>query len=121
MLPRKSLISIGTCFGKFSQKTKKFKLHITCLTYLSQFAQYKVWIKPKGEMSFLYGNHILKAQLGRITENTPQYQGVVVLSMSDVPLGFGATARTTQDCRRLDSTAIVVFNVCSFNFVSETF
>ena len=45
-----------------------------------------MWIKPNGEMPFLYGNHVLKAHLGRITEDTPEHQGVVVYSMSDVPL-----------------------------------
>lgn len=37
-------------------------------------------------MPFLYGNHVLKAHLGRITEDTPEHQGVVIFSMSDVPL-----------------------------------
>lgn len=59
-------------------------------------SQYKVWVKPGTEQSFLYGNHVLKSGLGRITENTAQYQGVVVYSMADVPLvsdaGPGATA-----------------------------
>ena len=40
-------------------------------------------------MPFLYGNHILKAHLGRITEDTPEHQGVVVYSMNDVPLVNG--------------------------------
>lgn len=43
-------------------------------------------MKPGSEQSFLYGNHVLKSGLGRITENTAQYQGVVVYSMADVPL-----------------------------------
>ena len=46
----------------------------------------KVWIKPNGEMPFLYGNHVLKAHLGRITEDTPEHQGVVVFSLNDVAL-----------------------------------
>ena len=37
-------------------------------------------------------------------------QGVVVFSMSDVPLGFGVAARSTADCRKLDPNAIVVFH-----------
>lgn len=49
----------------------------------------KVWVKPNGEMPFLYGNHVLKAHLGRITEDTPEHQGVVVYSMNDVPLVNG--------------------------------
>lgn len=36
-------------------------------------------------MQFLYGNHVLKNGLGRITENTPAYTGVVVYSMSGEP------------------------------------
>ncbi|KAM9191929.1 60S ribosome subunit biogenesis protein NIP7 homolog isoform 2-T2 [Dugong dugon] len=79
------LVSLGTCFGKFT-KTHKFRLHITALDYLAPYAKYKVWIKPGAEQSFLYGNHVLKSGLGRITENTSQYQGVVVYSMSDIPL-----------------------------------
>ncbi|KAJ3118973.1 ribosome biosynthesis protein nip7 [Phlyctochytrium bullatum] len=103
------MLSLGVCFGKFS-KTGKFKLHITALDYLAQYAKYKVWVKPNGEMPFVYGNHVLKAHLGRITEDTPEHQGVVVFSMNDVPLGFGVTARTTQDTRKVDPTAIVVYH-----------
>lgn len=42
----------------------------------------QVWVKPSAEMQFLYGNHVLKNGLGRITEGTPSYTGVVVYSMS---------------------------------------
>lgn len=48
--------------------------------------QYKIWLKPSAEQQFLYGHHVMKSGLGRITENTPQYQGIIVYSMSDVPL-----------------------------------
>eukprot|EP00456_Euglypha_rotunda_P016535 TRINITY_DN1547_c0_g1_i5.p1 TRINITY_DN1547_c0_g1~~TRINITY_DN1547_c0_g1_i5.p1 ORF type:complete len:271 (+),score=37.42 TRINITY_DN1547_c0_g1_i5:89-814(+) len=106
---RDLLVSSGTCFGKFT-KTRKFRLQITCLDYIAQYAKYKVWVKPQGVMSFLYGNNVLKAHLGRITEDTPKYQGVVFFSMSDVPLGFGVTAASTRDCRKLDPTAIVAFH-----------
>ncbi|CAG8556043.1 7211_t:CDS:2 [Paraglomus occultum] len=106
---RDRLISLGVCFGKFT-KTRKFKLHITALDYLAQYAKHKVWIKPNGEMSFLYGNHVLKAHIGRITEDTPEHQGVVIYSMADVPLGFGVTARNTIDIRKLQPTDIVVFH-----------
>lgn len=37
---RPNLVSLGTCFGKFS-KSGKFKLHITALDYLAQYAKYK--------------------------------------------------------------------------------
>jgi 60S ribosome subunit biogenesis protein NIP7 len=46
-----------------------------------------VWVKPQSEMSFLYGNNVAKSGLGRMTEGIPQYAGVVVYSMTDVPLG----------------------------------
>ena len=42
----------------------------------------QVWVKPSAEMQFLYGNHVLKSGLGRITEATPAYTGAVcTLSM----------------------------------------
>ncbi|KAJ1556250.1 ribosome biosynthesis protein nip7 [Cladochytrium tenue] len=104
-----NLVTLGVCFGKFSA-TGKFRLHITALEILAQYAKYKVWVKPSGEMSFMYGNHILKAHMGRITEDTPEHQGVVVFSMNDIPLGFGVTARSTQDARKLEPTAIVVYH-----------
>jgi 60S ribosome subunit biogenesis protein NIP7 len=136
---RPNLVSLGTCLGKFS-KTGKFRLHITSLDWLAKFAKYKVpfgawllleahreqvWIKPNGEMPYLYGNHVVKAHLGRITEDTPEHQGVVIFNMSDIPLaslcfvdevalirvqGFGVTARSTVDTRKLDPTAILAFN-----------
>lgn len=68
---RENLISLGVCFGKFT-KTKKFRLQITALDYLAPYAQYKIWVKPSSEQSFLYGNHILKSGLGRVTENMAQ-------------------------------------------------
>ena len=40
-MPRDKVMSMGTTFGKFS-KTKKFRLHVTCLDYVAQHAQYKV-------------------------------------------------------------------------------
>ena len=70
----------------------------------------KVWVKPSAEMSFLYGNHVLKSGLGRITEATPSYTGVVVYSMADVPLGFGVAAKSTAECRALDPGGVVVFH-----------
>ncbi|CAM9178779.1 unnamed protein product [Ectocarpus sp. 6 AP-2014] len=106
---RDTLLSLGTCFGKFT-KSGKFRLHITALDYISQYAKYKVWVKPSAEMSFLYGNHVQKSGLGRITENTPKYGGAVVYSMSDVPLGFGVAAQPTEFCKDLDPTAVVVLH-----------
>ncbi|NXM81649.1 NIP7 protein, partial [Oenanthe oenanthe] len=133
-IPRESLVAPGTCFGKFT-KSQKFRLSVTALDFLAPYAkvghgpapppalcqprgpsqlcpllQYKVWVKPGSEQSFLYGNHVLKSGLGRITENTAQYQGVVVYSMADVPLGFGVAAKSTQECRKVDPLAIVVFH-----------
>lgn len=108
-LPRDQVASMGCTFGKFS-KSKKFKLNVTCLDYLAQHAQYKLWLKPSAEQSFLYGNHVLKAGLGRITEDTPQHQGVVVLSMADTPLGFGTTSKSTTEVRKLEPQGIVAFH-----------
>ena len=61
-------------------------------------------------MSYLYGNHIVKSGLGRITENTPKHQGVVLLNMADVPIGFGVTAKSTLECRKSVPTDVVCFH-----------
>eukprot|EP01112_Ceratiomyxa_fruticulosa_P008309 TRINITY_DN2152_c0_g2_i2.p1 TRINITY_DN2152_c0_g2~~TRINITY_DN2152_c0_g2_i2.p1 ORF type:complete len:181 (-),score=15.42 TRINITY_DN2152_c0_g2_i2:40-582(-) len=106
---RGNLACLGVCFGKFT-KTQKFRLQVTCLDIIAPYAKYKIWVKSSSEMSFLYGNHILKAGLAKITENTPEHQGVIVFSMSDIPLGFGTTARSTLDCRKVDPTAIVCYH-----------
>ncbi|KAI0218554.1 ribosome biosynthesis protein nip7 [Massospora cicadina] len=108
-IERDRLVSLGICFGKFT-KSGKFKLHITCLDYLAQYAQFKLWVKPNGEMPFLYGNHVVKAHLGRISDDVPEHQGVVILSMSDMPLGFGVTSRSSADMKKLDPTGVIAFH-----------
>lgn len=70
----------------------------------------QLWVKPSAEMQFLYGQNVLKSGLGRITENTPAYTGVVIYSMSDIPLGFGVTAKSTNECRTMDPSGIVSFH-----------
>ncbi len=72
--------------------------------------QYKVWLKQSAEMSFLYGNNVMKSGLARITEATPQYAGVVVYNLADIPLGFGVAAQTTDVCKELAPTANVVLH-----------
>lgn len=106
---RDKLASFGLCVGRLTH-SGKFRLTIGCLDLLAQHAKYKVWVKPAAEMQFLYGSHVLKGGLGRISEAVPSGSGVVVLSMSDVPLGFGVAARSTAECRALDASAIVAFH-----------
>mmetsp|Transcript_24718 Transcript_24718/g.68823 ORF Transcript_24718/g.68823 Transcript_24718/m.68823 type:complete len:182 (-) Transcript_24718:175-720(-) len=109
MIHRDNTLHVGTCLGKFT-KSGKFRLHVTAIEYLSQYAKYKVWVKPSAEMSFLYGNHIPKSGLARMTEDTPQYAGVVVYNMSDIALGFGVAAQATLHCQSLEPTANVVLH-----------
>lgn len=67
-------------------------------------------MKSSAEQQFLYGNNVTKAGLGRISENTEKYQGVMVYSMSDLPLGFGVAARSTAECKHIDPLAVVCFH-----------
>ena len=48
-IARPNLISLGTCFGKFS-KTGKFKLGVTSLDWLAKYAKHKVSI-PVGSVA----------------------------------------------------------------------
>lgn len=106
---REKLAHLGQCIGKLTH-SGKFHLTIGALDTLATYAKYKVWLKPSAEMSFLYGNNILKSGLGRITEHTPSHMGVVVLSMSDIPVGFGVSGKSTLECRTADPSAIVVYH-----------
>ena len=38
----------------------------------------QVWLKPVAEMSYLYGNNVLKSGLGRMTEHTPAHTGALL-------------------------------------------
>lgn len=97
---RANLLSLGTCLGKFT-KTGKFRLHITALDIIAPHARYKVWVKPNGEMPFLYGGHVVKAHVGRWSEDCPEHQGVVVYSMNDTPLvSFTAGSAGTHEVGR---------------------
>lgn len=53
---------------------------------------------------------MIKAHLGRISDDVPEHAGVVIVNMADIPLGFGVSARSTTDCRRMEPTAIVAFH-----------
>jgi 60S ribosome subunit biogenesis protein NIP7 len=108
-IARQNLLSVGTCLGRFT-KTGKFRMHITALEVIAPHARHKVWIKANGEMPLLYGGHVLKAHIGRWGgEDIPEHQGVIVCGMNDTPLGFGVTARSTQETKRLEPTAIATF------------
>ena len=87
---------------------------VQLLSLLAANAKHKVWLKPTSKMAFLYANHVLKGGLGRITKNIAPGDGVVVFSMSDVPLGFGIPVKSTQDCRKLDPNGIVVLHQADF-------
>ena len=129
-ISNENLALLGTCFGRFT-KSKRFRLKVTCLEILAKYAlvstaaciapwplaitasthpQHKVWVRPSAEMTFLYGNHIAKAGLARMTEGIPTNGGVVVLSMSETPLGFGVAAQTTERAQEMDPTGVVVLH-----------
>lgn len=108
-ISRENLLHCGVCLGKFT-KSGKFRLHVTALDYLAQYCKYKVWVKPSNEMSFLYGNHVTKQGLARMTESIPQYAGVVVFNMNDIPLGFGVAAQSTENAQMLDPMGNVVLH-----------
>ncbi|XP_021753377.1 60S ribosome subunit biogenesis protein NIP7 homolog [Chenopodium quinoa] len=106
---KEQLVSLGVQVGKFTHHGN-FHLTIHALPLLAANAKHKVWLKPTSEMSFLYGNAVLKAHLGRITEDINAGDGIVVYSMSDVPLGFGIATKSTKDVRKSDPQTMVVIH-----------
>ena len=86
-------------------------LHITSLDFLAKLSPAKIWVKPSGEQSFVYGNHVVKAHVRRVTDETPVNGGVIILSeQGEIPLGFGTAARSVGDIRNGGPEAIVVYH-----------
>ena len=104
-----NLMAIGILMAKVTHHGH-IRIQITALEQLAQFALFKIWVKPSQEQSYMYGNHVTRAGLGRITENTPQYQGVAVFNMADVPIGFGVAAQGTLQCRKCEMNTTVLFH-----------
>jgi len=96
-------------------------MHITALNYLAKYAKYKIWLKPNGEQSYLYGNHIIKSHVLRITEDAPKNCGVVVFNTNDVPLGFGTSAKSTIEIKDVEPTAIVGFNLADIGIILKIY
>ncbi|EZG88493.1 60S ribosome subunit biogenesis protein NIP7 [Gregarina niphandrodes] len=113
MIPRSKMLTMGTCLGKFT-KTKKFRLQITGLNYLAYYTNNKVWVKQNAEMSFLYGNHLIKRHIQKVqlTPNAGEgdnHVGCVIYStINDVPLGFGIINKNYNQVKNTD--AIVAYN-----------
>lgn len=61
-------------------------------------------------MSYMYGNHVLKAHINKMTEDTPEHQGVIIYSSNDLPLGFAVTAKSSAAVAKLDPIAIAAFH-----------
>ena len=45
----------------------------------------------------------MRVGLARISEGVPMYGGVIVYNMNNVALGFGVTAKSTEEIRALDA------------------
>ena len=103
------LLHAGTLLGQFSKK-QKFRLAVTSLGLLAKYATCKVWLKTSGEQNYLYGNHALKAHVARVSDNGTRHGGVIVMSLNDVPLGFGVLCKGALEFKMTDPTAILVIN-----------
>ena len=108
-ISRDQLCSLGTCMGKFT-KSRKFRLQITALDVLAQYAKHKCWLRSTAEMPFLYGNNVVKAHLARISDDVPEHGGVVIFNSGDVALGFGVMARAGADLKSIEPTAVAIFH-----------
>ena len=107
--PSQNIAAVGTMLGKFTKK-HNFRLTVHSLNVLSKFASNKVWVKVSSEMSFLYGHHIPKAGIDKMTESIPQYGGVIVFNTQGIPLGFGLMAQSSDAIEGLTATSIAVLH-----------
>lgn len=65
-VPKEEILCAGIQIGKFT-KGGKFRLNVACLDLLSKYSRHKIWVKSSGEMPYLYGNHVIKAHIARMT------------------------------------------------------
>ena len=55
--------------------------------------------------------------LARISDGCPQYAGIVVFNMNNVPLGFGITAQSTDVIRGFDA-AVCLTSLYDFQSIA---
>jgi len=68
---RDHLISVGVCFGKFT-KTLKFKLHVTALDHLAQYAKV-IWFSAFFALSgLLLGSTLILSPPSSLVQNMAQ-------------------------------------------------
>ncbi|KAL8425179.1 hypothetical protein Efla_007525 [Eimeria flavescens] len=92
-------------------KARKFRLGVTAVHLIAKYAPHKVWLKPGGEQAFVYGNHIIKRHVGRLTADMPGGAGVCVLSLNgDLPLGFGTSAKATAEIHTAPTEAVAFYH-----------
>ena len=74
-ISRDNLVTLGQNIGKFTH-SGKFRLTIGALDLLAAHAKHKMWVKPTSEMSFLYGNHLLKSGATRVWRVREEHAGL---------------------------------------------
>lgn len=108
-ISRKDLVSAGRIIGKFT-KTGSFRITITAVNTLAEFALWRVWLKSSSEMNFLYGNNALKSHVQKLSENIPLNSGVFVFNHHNTPLGFGVMAVSPTSYARARGGDLAVLN-----------
>ncbi|BFZ08326.1 hypothetical protein BsWGS_11365 [Bradybaena similaris] len=94
-----SLLSIGSCFGKFT-KSGKFHLHVTALHNLAPSAKHKV-VEIECQAAILVWSPCDEIRCWMYNGRAEQYLVVIVYNMNDQHLGFGVSEKTHSSIRKL--------------------
>lgn len=105
--PRDSIVAVGICLGRFT-RSEVFRLKVTALPVLVTYCTDKVKVKAAAEMHYVYGNHVQRSQIQSISSDTRKNTGVLVLSSTGVPLGFGITSKHGTEVVNGDKKAVLV-------------
>uniref|UniRef100_A0A8C6FLA5 60S ribosome subunit biogenesis protein NIP7 pre-PUA domain-containing protein n=1 Tax=Moschus moschiferus TaxID=68415 RepID=A0A8C6FLA5_MOSMO len=90
-----------------------FRLHNDCTVYCVNEMVLKLVVGISGDKPVLLGRYFgkfSKTQKVQLDVTALDYLGVMGNFMADIPLGFGVAAKSTQDCRRVDTMIMVVFH-----------
>lgn len=107
---KKRIGSFGICIGRFSH-SRKLKFLIPFLNLLlKNKGVFSAVLNGEGEKSFLFGKHVEKKNVSKISKNIFKNDGIVLFSKNKIPIGFGETLKSIVFIAKFDSKMILFIN-----------
>jgi len=107
---KKRIGSFGICVGRFSH-SKKLKFLIPLLNMLLKYkGLFSAFLKTEGEKSFLFGKHVEKKNVSKLSKNVFKNDGIVLFNKNKIAIGFGEALKSIVFIPKLDLRRILFVN-----------